>query len=442
MSKLIISGGKPLKGEIQIMGAKNAASKLMIASLLTEEECTLENFPKIGDTEITAELCSAVGSELVYGENYLKIKTAEIKNHKVQSLSRRNRIPILAIGPLLARKGEVEVPILGGDKIGPRPVDLHVMALQAFGAEVEVGDGVYSARAPRGLKGAQISFPYPSVGATETALYTSVLASGKTILHNVAIEPEIIDLIKFLQKLGAIIELGAGRTLYIDGVSRLRGATHSIVYDRNEAASFGSLALATKGDIFLRSAEQEQLITFLNAVRRVGGEYQVLKDGIRIWCEHDPKAIEIETDTHPGFMTDWQQPFVVALTQAYGTSVIHETIYEDRFGYTNDLNLMGARITVFSKCLGELPCRFAGKGFMHSAVITGPTSLQGKKLITRDLRSGMVDIIAGLTAEGETEISGVEEIDRGYYNVDQRLRGVGAQIKRISSNVVFKLENV
>lgn len=406
------------------------ASKLMVASLLTEEECILENFPKIGDTDITAELCGALGSELTYGENLLKIKTARIKNHKVQSLSRRNRIPILAIGPLLSRGGEAEVPILGGDKIGPRPVDLHVMVLMALGAEVEVGNGVYRARAPNGLRGAKISFPYPSVGATESALYASVLAIGRTVLQNAAIEPEIIDLIKFLQKMGAIIELGAGRTLFIDGVAKLRGASHHIMNDRNEAASFGSLALATHGDIFMRGAEQEHLITFLNAVRRVGGEYEVHPDGIRILCEHEPKAIEIETDTHPGFMTDWQQPFVVALTQAYGTSVIHETIYEDRFGYTNDLNLMGARITVFSKCLGDRPCRFTGKGFMHSAVILGPTPLTGKKLVTRDLRSGMVNIIAGLTAEGETEISGVDEIDRGYYKIDERLKNIGALIER------------
>lgn len=439
MPKLIISGGKPLKGEIELMGSKNVAPKLMVASLLTEEECVIENFPMIGDTDITAELCRAIGSKLqialrprrgrVNGE--LCIQTDQILNHKVQSLSRRNRIPILAMGPLLVRTGKAEVPFLGGDKIGARPVNLHFQALESLGAKIEIGDGVYRAEAPNGLHGATVKFDFPSVGATENALFGAVLARGKTIIINAAIEPEIIDVIKFLQNMGAIIGLGAEKRIEIEGVPRLRGARHIVMSDRNEAASFAALALSTKGDILIRGAQQEHLITLLNAVRRVGGEYAVVHKGIRVWSKNSLRGITIETDTHPGFMTDWQQPFTVALTQAEGNSLIHETIYEDRFGYTNDLNLMGARIKVLAKCPTGSKCRFRDRGFMHYATVEGRSPLRGAKLTTRDLRSGIVNIIAGLTASGETEVSGVEEIDRGYYRIDERLRRLGAEIKRI-----------
>ncbi|MFH0712887.1 MAG: UDP-N-acetylglucosamine 1-carboxyvinyltransferase [Candidatus Jorgensenbacteria bacterium] len=425
----IVRGKQPLKGEIKLAGAKNAATKLLVASILSDETSILENFPLIGDTAITIGLCEELGSEVLKDGNTVSIKTPVIKSTEVRSLTRRNRLPILALGPLLARKGMAEVPVVGGDKIGARPVDIHLEALKLLGAEITVSENSYKASAPNGLHGSEITLRFPSVGATENALLASVLAKGKTVIRNAALEPEIMDLIKFLQKMGGIIELGADRIIRIDGVSHLRGVKHRIMPDRNEAVSFAVLAIATDGDIFVKDAIQEHLITFLNTLRRVGGDYEVRDDGIRFWRAGKLKSTKIETDTHPGFMTDWQQPLAILLTQADGLSEIHETIYEDRLGYTKDLNLMGANIKVTKDCLGS-NCRFAGK-FPHRAEIQGPTPLRGARLEVPDLRAGMAHLTAALIAEGESEISGVEEIDRGYERIDERLKYLGASIKRV-----------
>lgn len=430
----VINGGKKLLGEVVLSGSKSAVTKMMVASLLTDEPCRLENYPLIGDAEITGELCRSVGSRLEVNaaDRTLTIQTPAITNSRVSSLSRRNRIPILALGPLLHRAGEAEVPIVGGDRIGPRPVDIHLEALSAMGAIIENSDHSYQATAPGGLRGASIIFRYPSVGATENIVLSAVLARGRTVIGNAAVEPEILELIQMLQKMGAIIELGANRTIYIEGVKKLRGVSHRILPDRNEAVSFACLAVATGGRILLKEARQRDLITFLNVLRRVGGEYQVVEQGIIFYrSDNRLRGVELETDTHPGFMTDWQQPLIALLTQAQGSSVIHETVYEDRLGYVRDLNIMGADITVFSKCLGELPCRFSGLGHQHSAIINGPTPLRAAALDVRDLRAGMVNVIAALIAEGESVISGVEEIDRGYGDLDGRLRGLGAEIRRV-----------
>ncbi|KKQ22337.1 MAG: UDP-N-acetylglucosamine 1-carboxyvinyltransferase [Candidatus Wolfebacteria bacterium GW2011_GWC1_37_10] len=430
--KFVVSGGKKLEGELELGGSKNAATKMMVASLLTDEECILENFPQIGDVKITMELCQAVGGEIKNDGENLIIKTPDIKNFKVNSLTQKNRISILAIGPLLARAGKAEVPFVGGDKIGPRPVDMHLSALRLLGAQIEVADDSFLALAPNGLKGSKINLRYPSIGATENIIFAAVLAKGRTTIKNAAIEPEVIDLIKMLQNMGAIIGLGADRTIYIDGVKKLHGIRHRVLPDRNEAASFACLAAAgNKNKIKVKRAIHDHLITFLNEFRKVGGEYRVEDDGIVFWRGNKLSAIELETDTHPGFMTDWQQPFVILLTQADGISVIHETVYENRFGYTEDLNFMGANIKVFSKCLGELPCRFNSEGHYHSAVISGATPLSGKNLTVLDLRAGMAHLIAALIAQGESVIEGVEEIDRGYEKIDERLKKIGAEIKRI-----------
>ena len=430
--KFIVNGGKNLTGEVEIKGSKNAATKMMIASLLTDEEVILENFPNIGDTEITKELCELIGSEVKLEKAAARIKTSEIKNFQVSQLSRRNRIPILALGPLLSRAGKAAVPVLGGDKIGPRPVDIHIEALKSLGAEINFDQNYFYAEAPGGLKGTEINLKFPSVGATENVILAAVLAKGKTVIHNAAKEPEVIDLILMLQKMGAIIELGSNRTIYIEGVKKLGGARHRILSDRNEAVSFACLAAtSSKNKIKIKNANQRDLITFLNVIRKIGANYKVEDDGIIFYGSDNLTGAEIETDTHPGFMTDWQQPLVILLTQATGVSIIHETIYEDRFGYTEDLNLMGANIKVFSKCLGELPCRFNGKGHRHSAVISGKAKLSGRNLKVRDLRAGMAHLIAALIADGQSEIDGIEELDRGYENLDNRLNNLGAEIKRV-----------
>ena len=303
--KFFIKGKDKLNGEITLSGAKNAASKAMVASLLTEDKVILKNFPRMGETEITAELCEFIGSKIKFNDSSLEIKTPAIKNFKVTSLARKNRIPILALGPLLARGGEAEIPFLGGDKIGPRPVNLHLSALSKMGVEVETTSDSYIAKAPNGLKGTLINLEFPSVGATENIILSAVLAQGKTIIKNAAVEPEVLDLIKMLQNMGAIIGLGANRAIFIDGVKSLRGTSHYIIPDRNEAVSFACLAVATNGRVFVKGAIQEHLFTFLNALRLLGGEYEVKeKEGILFYRRNGLSSLEIETDTHPGFMTD------------------------------------------------------------------------------------------------------------------------------------------
>lgn len=426
----IIEGGHPLKDRIRLSGAKNAATKMMVASLLTDEEVVLENCPDLGDVQITVELCQMVGSKIKRDGNVLKIHTPKITNHRVKELSRKNRIPILALSPLLHRIGKAEVPIVGGDKIGPRPVNFHINSLEQMGAKIKETDSSYVAQADK-LKGVNIELDYPSVGATENIILAGVLAKGSTVISNAAVEPEILDLIKMLQKMGAIIELGANRKIYIEGVNKLYGTTHRILPDRNEAVSFAVMAIATNGDIVVEDAQQINLITFLNTIRRIGGEFEVEKDAIRFFRAGKLRPVEIETDTHPGFMTDWQQPIVVLLTQANGTSIVHETVYEDRFGYTNDLNKMGADITVFTKCLGEVPCRFKEKNHPHSAVIKGPTLLKGIEMEICDIRAGCAHVIAALIAKGESKISGIEHLERGYEDFEKKLLSLGAKIKRV-----------
>jgi UDP-N-acetylglucosamine 1-carboxyvinyltransferase len=431
MAKFIIKGGKPLFGEITIAGAKNAVSKMMVTSLLTDEPCILENVPVIGEIDIIIEFLKNIGSEVDQAGPIVKIATPTIKNNRVLTLSRRNRIPILALGPLLARTGEAEVPILGGDKIGPRPVDIHLEGLTKLGAQIQISKDSYHAWVPNGLNGAEIELRFPSVGATENIMLAAVLAKGKTIIKNAALEPEIIELMKMLQKMGAIVELCPPRTITIEGVEKLHGVTHRTLADRNESVSMACLAIATNGRIMLRDAVQEHLITFLNVVRRMGGEYEVTNDGIAFWKAGELKPLEIRTDVHPGFMTDWQQPLAVLLTQAHGISTIHETIYEDRFAFAMDLNEMGAKIKISTECPSNDLCRLNGKNHYHFATIEGPTTLTSTNLTVRDLRSGMVDILAALVAHGVSEVDGVEEIDRGYERIDERLRQLGADITRI-----------
>ena len=403
---------------------------MIIATLLTDQECILENCPDLGDVQITTELCQAIGSRISRKGNTLKIHTPKITTFRVKGQSRKNRIPILALSPLLHRVGRAEVPMVGGDKIGPRPINFHLNALKQMGADIKETKTGYKAKAGK-LKGDQIKLAYPSVGATENIILAGVLSKGKTIISNVAIEPEVLYLIEMLQKMGAIIELGTNRKIYIEGVERLHGVSHYIFPDRNEAVSFAIMAVATDGDIFIEKAQQRDLITFLNVLRKIGGEFKIEKNGIRFFRKDRLKPIKLETDTHPGFMTDWQQPLVVLLTQADGISIIHETVYEERFGYTEELRKMGADIKIFTKCLGEKPCRFQGKNHFHSAIIKGPTPLKGVKIKIENIRAGCAHIIAALIAKGESEISGIEHINRGYENFEEKLLSLGAKIRRI-----------
>jgi UDP-N-acetylglucosamine 1-carboxyvinyltransferase len=429
----LIRGGTPLYGEVQISGAKNAVTKLMIASLLTNQPCTLRNVPLIGDLELTMTLCQTLGSDLTLFDHTLSISTPSIKNMFVETkVGGLNRMAILTVGPLLHRCGEADIPMPGGDRIGLRPLDFHFNGLRQMGAEIIERNGRYRFSAPRGLQGATIVLPFPSVMATENFLISASLAKGVTVIQNAALEPEIMDLIMFLQKMGAIIEIKVDRRIVIEGVERLHAANHRLLSDRNEAVSLAIAAYLTKGDVYLRGAQQETLLTFLNTLLKMQLRFEIDDEGIRFLGDGPPpSAIALETDVHPGFMTDWQQPFTVLLTQAHGMSVVHETIYEDRFGYTQALQEMGAHIGLYTKCLGEIQCRFREQLYVHSCVVRGPTQLKATQLDIPDIRAGCSYILAALCADGLSEVHGIEHIERGYENLDVKLRRLGAQMERV-----------
>lgn len=426
--EIVINGGKPLSGRVEVRGAKNLVTKAMVATLLGQTPSVLRNVPNISDVRVVAGLLALHGVLITKGETadewHFDPSNVEVA-HKadIDAHAGSSRIPILFCGPLLHRLGEAFIPDLGGCRIGDRPIDFHLDALREFGAVVEKLPSGISLTAPNGLKGANIELPYPSVGATEQVLLTAVLAEGQTELRNAAIEPEIVDLICILQKMGAIITIEPNRVIFIEGVEKLRGYDHKAIFDRNEAASWAAAALATRGDIFVGGVRQEEMMTFLNTFRKVGGDFEVHDDGMRFWHPGgDLKPVSIETDVHPGFMTDWQQPLVVALTQANGTSTIHETVYEDRFGFTDALNKMGANIVVHPEGLHDPSRRVKRREFEQAAVITGPTPLTGADVIVPDLRGGFSYLIAAMIADGQSRVSNIGIIARGYENFIEKLR--------------------
>src|SRR6195952_5036710 len=428
--KIVINGGKPLRGRIEIRGAKNLATKAMVAALLADTPSVLKDVPDISDVNVVTGMLNAYGvsvTEIAPGElllnpsNVLKAHFAEI-----DALAGSSRIPILFCGPLLHRLGEALIPDLGGCRIGDRPIDFHMDALRAFGAIVDKSYEGIRITAPDGLHGANIELPYPSVGATEQVLLTAVRAEGVTELKNAAIEPEIMDLIAILQKMGAIIWIEPNRTIFIEGVESLTGFTHRAIFDRSEAASWASAGLATKGDIFVGGAKQPELMTFLNVFRKVGGAFEVHDDGIRFYHPGSPlNPARLETDVHPGFMTDWQQPLIVALTQAEGESIVHETVYENRFGFTDALVEMGADIVVHQDGLESVTRRVPRRKLEQAAVITGPTQLHGADVRVPDLRGGFSYLIAALTADGRSTITHLGIISRGYEHFVDKLTALG-----------------
>jgi UDP-N-acetylglucosamine 1-carboxyvinyltransferase len=429
--KIVINGGKPLTGRIEVRGAKNLATKAMVAALLADTPSVLRNVPDISDVNVVTGMLAAYGVEVTkVGEGELRLDPSNVlKAHfaQIDALAGSSRIPILFCGPLLHRLGEALIPDLGGCRIGDRPIDFHMDALRAFGAIVDKSYEGIRLTAPNGLKGANIELPYPSVGATEQVLLTAVLAEGVTELKNAAIEPEIMDLIAILQKMGAIITVEPNRVIFIEGVEKLNGYNHRALFDRNEAASWASAALATEGDIFVGGARQQELMTFLNIFRKVGGAFDIEEDGIRFYHPGgDLKPVVVETDVHPGFMTDWQQPLIVALTKAHGRSVVHETVYENRFGFTEALIEMGANIVVHQDGLESVTRRVPRRPLEQAAVIIGPTPLHGADIEIPDLRGGFSHLIAALTASGQSTVSNVGIISRGYEHFIDKLRILGA----------------
>lgn len=448
MDLLKVTGGNPLRGQVKAAGAKNAMTKLLVASLLSDKKCTFYNVPNIGDVEVTVALCEEIGMEVNWDREAGKMEviTKELKTTYVpQRFSGSNRIPILMIGALLGRTDQdIIVPTTGGCLIGQRPVDFHILALQQLGAVIEYRgmkrEGAYFAHAHNGLKGTLITLPYPSVGATENTILAGVTARGNTTIKNAAIEPEIVELVLFLQKLGAIITIDVDRTIRIQGTRHFYEVEHTVIPDRIEAASWGMAAISTKGRVFVEGAQHVNMITFLNKIREVGGGFDIKSNGIEFYYDGPLQGgLHLETDVHPGFMTDWQQPFVVLLTQASGSSVIHETVYENRFGYTETLREMGADISLFRQCLGGKECRFASQCFGHSVIVKGATPLVGKEICIPDLRAGFAYVMAALIASGSSVLSGLPFLQRGYEGILQKLENLGADVSLIKGAKVGKL---
>jgi UDP-N-acetylglucosamine 1-carboxyvinyltransferase len=431
MSQIKVNGGKPLVGRVDLKGAKNLVTKAMVAALLADTPSVLKDVPKISDVEVVSRLLELHGVTIDFADNgEMKLDPRGVKQARMVDIDAHagsSRIPILFCGPLLHQLGEAFIPDLGGCHIGDRPVDFHLDVLRHFGAVIEKSPNGTRMSAPTGLHGAKVTLPYPSVGATEQVLLTSVRAKGITELSGAAIEPEIMDLIAILQKMGAIISVDTDRVIRIEGVETLNGYTHRALFDRNEAASWAAAALTTGGNIFVGGAKQLEMTTFLNVFRKVGGAFDIEDDGIRFYqAGADLHPVVIETDVHPGFMTDWQQPLVVALTQAKGLSIVHETVYENRFGFTDALVKMGAQIQIYRECLGGNPCRFGQRNFYHSAVISGPTPLTGADIEVPDLRGGFSHMVAALAAKGTSNVSNVQLISRGYEHFLDKLGNLGA----------------
>jgi len=438
MEKFVINGGIPLKGEVDLCGAKNSGFKLMIASLYSDKPCIVKNFSKIGDIDSTAEIIRELGGKVTFKENHtLEVSGENLRKQEFsQKTGKLSRASTYFVGPLLYRFGKAILPIPGGCKIGRRPVDRHIEGIKALGAKVKVFGDHYEINGK--FKGGKFRFPKNSHGGTDVLVIAASAAKGKTILENAAAEPEIDDLIDFLNKMGAKIKRVEQRTIIIEGVSNFSSAEHSVIPDRNEAVTFACSALATKGDVFVRQANPKVLEAFLKAVSEIGGGWEAGDGGIRFYCRGNLKALNIVTCPYPGFMTDWMAIWMILMTQTKGVSIVHETIFENRFAFVAGLQKMGAKIELFNPVVPNpdeiynFNLEDDKTEYFHAAKVTGPTILQGTNQEITDVRAGASLILASLIAKGKSELFGVEHVDRGYENLDGRLRSLGAQIERVN----------
>ncbi|MFM2021105.1 MAG: hypothetical protein RJB02_813, partial [Pseudomonadota bacterium] len=426
MDKIIIRGGNQLRGKIPISGAKNSALTLLPCALLTDEPLTLRNLPRLADIDGFQHLLNQFGiSTTIAGsrpEDFGRVMTLEApritSSVAPYELVRKMRASILVLGPMLARMGEATVSLPGGCAIGNRPIDLHLKALEAFGAEIELASGYVKATAPgSGLPGGSYTFPVVSVGATENALMAAVLAKGTCILHNAAREPEIVDLCNLLVAMGAHIEGIGSSDLIIHGRDRLHGATYRVMSDRIEAGSYACAVATTGGEVELVGANEPEMQATVDALRAAGVSVEAIAGGLKVAAEGRLKPLTISTAPYPGFATDMQAQFMAMLCMADGASVLTETIFENRYMHVPELNRMGAHIET--------------KG--RTAIVHGVQKLTGAPVMATDLRASMSLIIAGLIAEGETQVQRIYHLDRGYERLEEKLQLAGADIERVGA---------
>lgn len=419
MQKLLIKGGKKLSGEVVISGSKNASLPIIISSLLFNDSVYFENVPKVRDIFTLINLIKVLGREVEFNEEKEILKISNKNKNKYfapYSIMRTMRAGVLVLAPLLAKFGKARVSLPGGCSIGARPVNLHLEALKKLGAKINVKNGYIDAIAPKGLSGSNIKFPSISVGATESIIIAAVLAKGITKISNAAIEPEIIDLINFLNKCGADIKYNSQRKITIKGVKFLYPVRHRIIPDRIEAATYAIAALITNGKLLVKKVNNEHLENIFNVLKKIGANIKIFKDSFVIFRKHQLKPFKIITKPYPGFPTDMQAQFMALATQIKGSSVINEEIFENRFLHVSELMRMGADIKIKKQ----------------KAVINGIKNLNSAEVMATDLRASVSLVLAALSAKGTTTINRIYHLDRGYSKLEKKLNLCGANIKRVN----------
>ena len=419
MQKLLIKGGKKLSGEVVISGSKNASLPIIISSLLFDDSVHFENVPKVRDIFTLINLIKVLGREVEFNEEKEILKISNKNKNKYfapYSIMRTMRAGVLVLAPLLAKFGKARVSLPGGCSIGARPVNLHLEALKKLGAKINVKNGYIDAIAPKGLSGSNIKFPSISVGATESIIIAAVLAKGITKISNAAIEPEIIDLINFLNKCGADIKYNSKRKIIIKGVKFLYPVRHRIIPDRIEAATYAIAALITNGKLLVKKVNNEHLENIFNVLKKIGANIKIFKDSFVIFRKHQLKPFKIITKPYPGFPTDMQAQFMALATQIKGSSVINEEIFENRFLHVSELMRMGADIKIKKQ----------------KAIINGIKNLNSAEVMATDLRASVSLVLAALSAKGTTTINRIYHLDRGYSKLEKKLNLCGANIKRVN----------
>jgi len=417
VDKIRVVGGRPLEGTVRISGAKNASLPALCAALLTDEPVVLSNVPEVRDIRTMGRVLAALGASAEFRVGgVVEVQAKDLASVEAPyDLVKTMRASVLVLGPLLAREGRARVSLPGGCAIGARPINLHLAALEKMGATVEVEHGYVAARAER-LRGAEIYFDTVTVTGTENLMMAAACAEGETVIRNAAAEPEIEDLAELLRAMGARIEGAGTQSIRVEGVSRLRGARHLVIPDRIETATFATACAIAGGDIEIRDCHPPHLTAALGKLRETGVRIEEGPDNLRVRAPRTLRAASVTTLPHPGFPTDLQAQYMALMTQASGTSTITESIFENRYMHVAELERMGARV------------RTEGR----TAVVTGPTALSGAQVMATDLRASASLILAGLAASGETIVDRVYHLDRGYYRIDEKLRGLGADIERIS----------
>jgi UDP-N-acetylglucosamine 1-carboxyvinyltransferase len=442
MEKLVITGGNKIQGTISVSGAKNVALKALVAACLTQEEVTINNIPKITDFFVMVDIMKNLGAKISIEDHCAKISVPSIPSSTLPLEDAiKARTSAMFIAPLLARLKEANLPNPGGCRLGARPIDRIIEGIAAMGAEVTYNseDGYFHATTT-GLRGIEYTFEKSTHTGTETLLLAAVLATGKTVLKNAAEEPEIDELIAFLNAMGAQVTRSGKREITIIGVEQLHGASMTILPDRNEIITFAIAGLVTGGDVTIKDATKVDLKAFLEKLTEAGAGYEIIGDDIRFFSTGKLLATNVTTAIYPGFMTDWQAPWAVLMTQATGESVVHETVFENKLGYVQDLKRMGAKVTLFNPQLTNKEDVYNFNleddkpEYFHAVRVIGPSKLHEFIATTLDIRAGAAVVLAALAAKGTSTIFGVEKLDRGYEKFEERLSSLGANIKRVQEN--------